>query len=389
VGSIPTSRPNKPQTARVSEGPGRASARPVFVKQANSVSESPQPIPSWLSSFKPHPWLRNGHLQTIVGNFLPRPAVVLPTTQETVEVDPADGSRVQCHCHWQPEPVRAERITVVLVHGLEGSSDSRYIGGIAARAWSAGMNVIRMNMRNCGGSDALTPTLYHSGRSADVGAVVTHFAGRFGLLRFALVGYSMGGNLALKFAGELGTRALLVAVATVCPVIDLAVSADALHEPANRVYEWHFLRRLMQRLRRKAEMFPAIYQLGGIGPVRSIREFDHKIVAPHCGFRDADDYYYRAASARVIDRIAVPTLVLCAEDDPFIRLLVDTRARILANPNITFVESRHGGHCAFLSRRSKDGVHWAEATVVRFLQAVVSDSPASAAPNAPMETQLK
>jgi predicted alpha/beta-fold hydrolase len=374
---------------RDGEGPGRASAGPVFVNAANFVSESPQPIPSWLTSFEPHPWLRNGHLQTIVGNFLPRPAFVLPTIAETVEVDPADGSRVLCHGHWQPEGVRAERTTMVLVHGLEGSSDSRYIQGISARAWSAGMNVIRMNMRNCGGSDGLTPTLYHSGRSADVAAVVSHFAGRFGLQRFALVGYSMGGNLVLKHAGEWGARAPLVAVATVCPVIDLAISADALHEPANRVYEWHFLRRLMQRLRRKAEMFPAIYQLGSIGPVRSIREFDHKIVAPHCGFRDADDYYFRAASARVIDRVAVPTLVLCAEDDPFIRLSAGTRARILANPHITFVGSRHGGHCAFLSRRSSEGVHWAEAAVVRFLQAVVPDSPACAAPAAAMATQLK
>jgi uncharacterized protein len=374
---------------RDGEGPGRASAGPVFVNQANSVSESPQPIPSWLTSFEPHPWLRNGHLQTIVGNFLPRPAFALPTTQETVEVDPADGSRVLCHCHWQPEGVRAERTTMVLVHGLEGSSDSRYIQGISARAWSAGMNVVRMNMRNCGGSDGLTPTLYHSGRSADVAAVVSDFAGRFGLQRFALVGYSMGGNLVLKHAGEWGALAPLVAVATVCPVIDLAISADALHESANRVYEWHFLRRLMQRLRRKAEMFPAIYQLGSIGPVRSIREFDHKIVAPHCGFRDADDYYFRAASARVIDRVAVPTLVLCAEDDPFIRLSAETRARILANPHITFVGSRHGGHCAFLSRRSSEGVHWAEAAVVRFLQAVVPDSPACAAPAAAMATQLK
>jgi predicted alpha/beta-fold hydrolase len=389
VGSIPTSRPNKPQNARNNEGPGRASAGAVFVKPVNPVSESPQPIPSWLTSFEPHPWLRNGHLQTIVGNFLPRPAFVLPTTAETVEVDPADGSRVLCHCHWQPEAVRGDRVTVVLVHGLEGSSDSRYIAGIAARAWSAGMNVIRMNMRNCGGSDGLTPTLYHSGRSADVGAVVSYFAGRFGLERVALVGYSMGGNLVLKLAGEWGARAPLVAVATVCPVIDLAVSADALHKPANRVYEWHFLRRLMQRLRRKAEQYPAIYQLGGIGPVRSIREFDHKIVAPHCGFSDADDYYYRAASARVIDRIVVPTLVLCAEDDPFIRLSAETRARVLANPHIAFVGSHHGGHCAFLGPRSSEGVHWAEAAVVRFLQAVVSDSPECGAPAAATGTQLK
>ena len=344
---------------------------------------------AWLTSFEPRRWLLNGHLQTIVGNFYPRPAFCLPTTTEAVEVDPVDSSRVLCHCHWQPEAVRAERLTTVLVHGLEGSSDSRYIRGIAARAWAAGMNVVRMNMRNCGGSDELTPTLYHSGRSADVGAVVNHFSQQFGLQRVALVGYSMGGNLILKFAGESGSCPPLIAVAAVCPAIDLAAGADALHEPANRLYEQHFLRNLMRRIRHKAALFPDIYRISSIGSIRSIRDFDQKIVATYCGFRDADDYYYRAASARVIDRVAVPTLILCAQDDPFIRLFPETRARILANPHIKFVESRHGGHCAFLGRGLGDDVHWAEATAVRFLQAVNAGSsrPLDAAASAAAQLQ--
>ncbi len=342
--------------------------------QAETLVQVQGAVPAWLPSFEPHPWLTNGHLQTIVGNFLPRPAFRLDTVAEAVEVDPTDGSRVLCHCHWQPEPVRAARLTAVLVHGLNGSSNSRYIRGIATRAWDAGMNVVRMNMRNCGGSDALTPTLYHSGRSADVGAVVRHFTQRFGLERVALVGYSMGGNMVLKLAGEWGERSPLVAVATVCSVIDLAACANALHAPSNFIYERHFLHALMQRFHRKAELFPGIYQTGGIGPVRSIREFDQKIVAPYCGFRDADDYYYRAASARVIDHIAVPTLVLLAENDPFIRLFPETRERILANSRIDFIEPRHGGHCAFLSRRTADGAHWAEATVVRYLETVTEET---------------
>lgn len=321
-------------------------------------------------------------MQTIAGNFWPRPPFHLPAEEVAVEVDPADASRVLCHCHWQPRPVRASRLTLVLLHGLEGSSDSRYIRGIATRAWAAGMNVVRMNMRNCCNSEALTPTLYHSGRSADVGAVVEYFAALHGLQRVALVGYSMGGNLMLKLAGEWSNRAPLAAVATVCPVIDLAPSADALHEPANRAYERHFLRNLMRRIGRKAELFPEIYRLAGLGPVRSIREFDDKVVAPYCGFRDADDYYYRVASARVVDRIAVPTLILCAQDDPFIRLLPETRALLLANPQITFVETRKGGHCAFLSRDPGADIHWAEATMMRFLATNVADNaeePVSAA----------
>ena len=332
-------------------------------------------LPEWLTRFEPRRGLANGHLQTIVGNFLPRPAFRLTGVAETVEVDPADGSRVLCLCHWQEErgeadPGRAGRLTLVLVHGLEGSADSRYIQGIAARAWAAGCNVIRMNMRNCGGSEALTPTLYHSGLSGDVGAVVRHFAGRRGLERVALAGYSMGGNLVLKLAGEWGSRPPLVAVAAVCPAIDLAVGADALHEPLNRAYEWNFLRGLMARYARKAELFPGIYATPReIGPVRSIREFDGKIVARYWHFRDADDYYHRAASARVVDRIAVPTLILCAQDDPFIRLTAETRAKLRANPRIAFVETRHGGHCAYLSRDRGNETHWAEAAAIRFLLA--------------------
>jgi predicted alpha/beta-fold hydrolase len=319
-----------------------------------------------LRPFRPRRWLTNGHLQTIVGNFMPRPAFRCSSVSEPVEVDPTDGSQVMCSCDWQPEPQRANRLTVILVHGLEGSSESRYIRGIAARAWDAGCNVVRMNMRNCGNTDELTPTLYHSGLSADVGAVMRHYAGRFGLERVALVGYSMGGNLVLKLAGEWGNKAPLCAVAAVCPPIDLAAGADALHEPANRVYEWHFLRGLMRRYRRKAALYPRIYK-DGVGRIRSLREFDDKIVAPHCGYRDADDYYYRAASARVVDRIAVPTLIIRATDDPFVRLLPETRAVLLANPNVVLVETRHGGHCAYLSRDRGDDIHWAEASIVQYL----------------------
>lgn len=323
--------------------------------------------PAWLTEFEPRRGLRNGHLQTIVGNYLRRPPFQLASIPETVEVDPADGSRVLCHCHWQAGSGMGDRLTAILVHGLEGSSDSRYIQGIAARAYAAGFNVIRMNMRNCGDTDALTPTLYHSGLSGDVGAVMRHFAGRFGLERIALVGYSMGGNLVLKLAGEWGHEPPLFAVVAVCPAIDLAAGSDALHEPANRGYEWHFLRGLMRRFRRKAAMFPSMYSTAEIGPIHSLRQFDHQIVARYCGFSSADDYYYRAASARVVPQVTVPTLILQAADDPFIRLFPETRAKIIANPHINFVETRHGGHCAYLSRDHGDEIHWAEATVIRYL----------------------
>jgi hypothetical protein len=326
--------------------------------------------------FVPRRWLKNGHLQTIVGNFLPRPAFLLPASAETVLVDPSDGSRVLCHCHWQPHP--ADCLTLVLVHGLEGSSNSRYIQGVAARGWTAGCNVVRMNMRNCGGTEELTPTLYHSGLSGDVAAVMRHFSAQHNLRRIALVGYSMGGNLVLKAAGEWESGAPLCAVAAICPAIDLAAGSDALHEPANRLYEWKFLRGLIARFHRKARLYPQIYTTADVGPLRSLRAFDDQVLARYAHFESAADYYHRAASARVIDRIAVPTLILHAQDDPFIRLLPETRAKILANSAIDFVETRHGGHCAFLCQEPGDEIHWAEAALIRYLLAVTNSRQKSA-----------
>ena len=335
-----------------------------------------QKILSEIGDFVPRRGLANGHLQTIVGNYLSRPAFTLPAATDMVLVDEADGSRVLCHSHWQPEEVRSERLTLILVHGLEGSSYSRYIRGIALRGWAAGCNVVRMNMRNCCGTDALTPTLYHSGLSGDVTAVVRYFSDKFNLQRVALVGYSMGGNLVLKTAGEWGTQAPLVAVATVCPAIDLAAGSDALHEPVNRIYEKHFLRGLMRRYKRKTAIFPDIYR-GFSSPIRALRDFDDKIVARYCGFKGAADYYYRAAAARVVDKIAVPTLILCAADDPFIRLTAETRAKLEANPAIHFVETAHGGHCAYLGQGKGQEIHWAEASLMRFLLSVVGEDHGS------------
>ena len=344
------------------------------------VSSPPHSNPDWFIPFEPLPWLRGGHAQTLAGNYWRRRPFELTFESESVEVDPQDGSRVLCHCHWQPEAVRANRLTILLVHGLEGSSDSQYIRGITALAWNAGCNVIRMNMRNCGGTDDWSPTLYHSGLSADVAVVLHHFVKRHNLQRVAMAGYSMGGNLVLKLAGELADQApkWLVAAVGVSPAVDLAESADSLHDPSNRMYEWHFLKNLKRRFRRKVELFPAIYFADGADSIRTIREFDHQITARYSGFTGADDYYYRAASARVVSRIAIPTLVLHAVDDPFIRLTQASREKLSANPAVTLVETQNGGHCAFLRKTTgtqepifqsapQNCRHWAEAILIRFL----------------------
>jgi len=244
--------------------------------------------------------------------------------------------------------------------------------GIAAKGTAAGMNVVRMNQRNCGGTDKISPTLYHSGRSADVAAVARHLIDHDEISCLALVGFSMGGNLVLKLAGEWGGEgpAQFKAVAAVCPALNLAASADALHLPGNRLYEQYFMWKLRRRLEAKARIFPGVFDTQRLRGVSTLRDFDDKITAFYCGFAGADDYYARAAAANVIDRIAVPAFILTAANDPFIRILPETRRKIQANPNIRFVEAPDGGHCAFLAQPDGDDGRWAETRIVSFLEEI-------------------
>jgi predicted alpha/beta-fold hydrolase len=330
---------------------------------------------SWWTQFVPRRWLRSGHLQTLAGNFLPRRLILPEPEPLLVEVDgPVAGygpSQVLCHCHWQPEEVRRKRLTVVLIHGLEGSSNSKYIVGNTARALAAGLNVVRMNMRTCGGTDALSPTIYHSGRSGDVGRLVETIVREQRLEAVALVGYSMGGNLVLRWSGEVSGNPPreLKAVVGVSPLMDLAASSAALHRPQNRLYERHFLRSMLARVRRRIVMYPRIYADAQVERIRSMRDFDEYIVARYGGFADADDYYYSVASSKYAGALRVPTLVIHSEDDPFIRLLPETRTALIENPWVTFIETQHGGHCAFLAPATAagDDGRWAEATLLRFL----------------------
>ena len=314
-------------------------------------------------------------MQTIASFLLPR-KIHLPNAEERL-VEVAPGVKIRCWCYWQgtKKEDRSRLLTLIVVHGLEGSSDSQYMVGVARNGLAAGMNVVLMNQRNCGGMDHFAPTLYNSSLSGDVAAVVRSVLENDAVSHFALIGFSMGGNLVLKLAGEWGNAgpAEFRAVAAVCPAMDLAASADALHEPANRIYEWYFLMQLFRRMRRKARLFPKAFDVSRLRGISSLRMFDDRITAHYCGFAGADDYYARAAAANVVDRIAVPALIIHAENDPFIRVRPETLQRIAANPNITYIETEDGGHCAFMGERNggssgdatNDG-RWAEREVVEF-----------------------
>lgn len=319
--------------------------------------------------FRPHALLRGGHVQTIASFLLPR-KIHLPVAEERL-VEVAPGVQVRCLCYWQAGELRRSALALIVVHGLEGSHESEYMLGVARNGLAAGMSVVLMNQRNCGGMDAHAPTLYNSSLSGDLAAVARSIVEQDGVSRFALIGFSMGGNLALKLAGEWGADGPpeFRAVAAVCPAMDLAASADALHEPGNRLYEWYFLWQLFRRFRRKAKLFPQNFDAARLRSVTSLRQFDDRVTAHYCGFSGADDYYERAAAARVVDRIAVPALIIHAGNDPFIRVTPETRARILANRNITYIETDDGGHCAFVAEPNGygDDGRWAELEVVEFL----------------------
>lgn len=324
----------------------------------------PSAPPSLSEPFVPRRGFRGGHLQTLAGNFLKRKNFLPKPEERLFRVD--DGVQVLCHCHWQPE--RQSPLTLMIVHGLEGSSDSKYVIGTGSKAWQRGWNVVRMNIRNCGGTEKLAPTLYHSGLSEDIRGVVTTLLHQEGLQHFALAGFSMGGNQVLKCAGEWGREAppQLAAVCGISPACDLSVSADELHKLHNRAYEWWFLVGLFKRFRRKAELFPGLFDASLLQKVHSIREFDEYVTAKYMGFSGAEDYYTKASSARVVDRIAVPTLVIHSHDDPFIILTSRTEEKLRANPFINYVPTEHGGHCAFLADPNGYDGRWAERMIVEF-----------------------
>ena len=321
-----------------------------------------------MSEFEPSWWCRGGHRTTFAVWARPRRFPHLPRGERRF-FPAGDRTYVLADCNWQPR--RHEHPVLVALHGLEGSSDSHYMKGLAEKAWVRGFSVVRLNQRNCGGTEHLTPGLYHSGLTADAHAVVQGLIERDRVPAIALAGYSMGGNIALKLAGEYGADAPpeLAAVCAVSPPIDLTQAVGLLERRANLVYQWNFLRSLERRIQRKRAAFPDRYSTRGLRRIRTMRAFDDRYTAPHNGFRDAQDYYQRAGAIHVIARISVPTLIISALDDPFIPAGPFRDPRVTGNPHIEVVLASRGGHCGFLSKRSGDhDGYWAEWKIVEFAQ---------------------
>lgn len=322
-----------------------------------------------LSPFVPRTGFRNGHVMTFSAWRRMRHYPGLPAAELRL-FKTAPDTTVLAHTHWQED--RSSKPTLLALHGLEGSVESHYMRGLARDAWSRGWNAVLLNQRNCGGTEHLTPSLYHSGLTDDPFEVLAQLSAE-GLRQFGIVGYSLGGNLALRMAGEMATvpgRAGLPirAVAAVSPTMDLDLCVRAIERPTNVFYQWHFMRNLRARMRRKASLWPGEYDITTLGRLRTIRQFDDAYTAPRAGFGTADNYYHQVSAMRLIDRVTIPTLIIGSEDDPFEPPEQFRRPEVTGNPNVRLLVSPSGGHCGFMSA---DG-YYAESTSLQFLSAFMS-----------------
>ncbi|MGE0711655.1 MAG: YheT family hydrolase [Planctomycetota bacterium] len=313
-----------------------------------------------MKAFRPLPLLRNPHLQTFLGS---QASLARAPRSTRREVRLEDGDRLLLLVSTPAGYDPARDTTVVLVHGLTGSERSSYMRRVAAKLVRRGVRAVRLDLRDAGEGEGLARRPYHAGCSGDVLAVLREL--RPESARLALVGYSLGGNVALKLAGELGPDggALLDLVAAFCPAVCMHSCSERIHRRENRIYERTFVKELVAMAERRHARFPEL------GPLRlparlRLREFDELYMAPTWGFRDADDYYTRASSSHVLPRIAVPTRVLIALDDP----IIDPAPLAGELPAcVEVARSPRGGHLGFLGRAPRHGVQYMDARLFGWL----------------------
>lgn len=340
------------------------------------------------TEFRPHPWLRHAHLQTVFGEIWPRPLGrehdAWRQACERVELTLPDGDRVVAFLHLHPDDPGRARPAVLHLHGLEGSAEASYQRGLSAKTFAAGFHSVRLNYRNCGGHEALASGLYSGRSTQDVLDVLDLLRKRWGFRHTMLTGVSLGGNMLLRLLADAGDDVpggVIGAVAVSSP-IDMAMTSKAIGRGLNRAYELFFLTLLKQKLRRKVRLSPGgerfLPFVREFGRIRSLRDWDDRITAPFAGFESADAYYASASSGPDLGRIRVPTLLLHAQDDPFIpfEMYQERNAEIDANLWLCPAYPLHGGHVGFWAAPGTWGdepwmdERWSENEAVRFLSVV-------------------
>jgi uncharacterized protein len=325
-----------------------------------------------MSDFSPWKWLSNPHAQTIWARVIRRAPLV---TWHREIIDLPDGDELVLDHAGDS----SSRFRAILLHGLEGSSDSTYIHGMASCLLKADGAVTAVNFRSCARPNR-RPRLYHSGETTDFDFVARTLHARDPQLPLIAFGASLGGNVLLKWLGEHPGQRILAAGATISVPYDLGAGAKHLEFGARQVYVWRFLRTLKAKARRVKELFPEESKamvLDDALRAKTFREFDDAATAPLHGFRDADDYYTRSSSIAYLSRIDTPVLCVSASDDPFLPPDVLERAKSVASPSVEFIVTRSGGHVGFVAGPPWRTTFWAEERIARWL----TERAAAAAPS--------
>jgi len=312
-------------------------------------------------NYHPPLFLSNGHIQTVYPTLF-RKVRSLPVTRQRLELPDGDFLDLD----WL---TNGHGRLAFLCHGLEGNSRGLHTSNLTAHLFANGWDVVAMNQRGCGGELNRLPRFYHSGETNDLHAALTKALSRGDYATVALVGYSMGGNQILKYLGEAPERVppQICAAVTLSVPCDLGSSAQALSKPVNRMYMRYFLRSLCSKIVEKKKRFPDIFDITGLGSIRTFEEFDEKYTVPLHGFASAHDYWQKASSKPVLRHIRVPTLLVNAMNDPFLAPECFPALEAARNPALRLDIQRHGGHQGFVTLDGT-GVYWSERRVVRFLK---------------------
>ncbi|OGT47311.1 MAG: alpha/beta hydrolase [Gammaproteobacteria bacterium RIFCSPHIGHO2_12_FULL_41_20] len=293
-------------------------------------------------SFKPAWWLPNSHLQTLWPVFCRRRQIKnLKLTRERVELP--DGDFIDLD--WAGEdngPI------VLILHGFEGSIESHYARGLLQAISQNGWRGVFMHFRGCSGEPNRLPRSYHSGETNDVAIIIRVLQKREPGVPLAAIGISLGGNVLLKWSGEMGTHNPLRAAIAISVPFELHKAASRIQQGFSKVYQWYFLRCLRIRLSQKFQVVAAPIDTAYLSQCRTIMDFDNSITAPLHGFADADEYYTIASSRQYLHAIDVPTLILHAKDDPFMTEDVIPQAHELS-PQVKMEITESGGHVGFVS----------------------------------------
>lgn len=302
--------------------------------------------------------LLNGHFETIYPALF-RKVRDAPTFRRE-ELSTPDGDFLEVD--WATQ---GSKKILILQHGLEGSSNKSYILGMSKIFYSAGYDICAWNYRGCGAVLNKQPIFYHSGATYDLDLVISHVPSQYEDI--TLLGFSLGGNLTLKYMGENDVDPRVKRSIAISVPLDLSSSADNLATAKCYLYEKRFLRNLIKKVKLKDLQLPYAINMQNIQRVKSLRDFDEYFTAPIHGFKGADDYYRQNSARFYLKSITKPTLVINAQNDPMLSSICFDPKVADNNPHISFLFPKHGGHVGF-AEFGKDQAYWSEKKALEFAQ---------------------